>query len=150
MAYYWTVNKGSCACCGGACPVQFFCVLASVTPTGSNPPYAGTIAMSTLNGITVPTKYLYWSFNFVHDQGAQGNWSGGPSSWTGMTPTQTGNIVNGVISGLSDVSFTMMYAYTNVRGILAIGCTLSQLSTMQSTFLANYTYYASQCGCTPI
>ena len=143
-----TVSIGPCACCGGggACPVLFLCVLASVTPTGSTPPYAGTIAMSTLNGIVVPTKYLYWSFNFIHDQGAQGSWSGGPSSWTGMFPTQTGNIVNGVISGLSDVTFTMMYAYTHVRGILGIGCTLNQLSQIQSQFIANYSYYASNCG----
>lgn len=110
MPYYWTINKGACACCG-ACPPLYITlqsVQTSLTQLGTHWEAEWTSPTSSLNGIAVPAKYWVTALYVPFVKRASTNWFP-QTSWSNWLC-----VVNGQIVINNDVISKQSQSYSNL------------------------------------
>ena len=166
MPYYWTVNKGPCACCG-ACGLGYLMMDAITTRLGTNPivpqfstyQYSGTL--STMNGLSIPNKFTRWEFlgfaRRVQTDSSKSLFSFSYASYqSGMhcddQSHTSGTFANlGEVNGLNDTVYTYMDATNNptiaeITWIIALYCddktcteAINYFTSRYDEFMSNYT-----------
>ena len=137
MAYYWTVNKGPCACCG-SCPALYVTVQGtqtSLTQSGSSWSAEWNIPVDSLNGIAVPAMYLDTAQFVYFVKRSSTNFFPGTGwyNWLCVANNQI-TLARGVTL---DQTTTQANLWTDVFGTFVFVCDSSKFSAAESAFQAN-------------